>query len=70
MNEFYRVLTDYGHVLEESESVGNKDAIACILVIIPPSYRNQLVVQIMNPVLGAKRRSGWAPGRNTAYYFV
>lgn len=53
MNEFYRVLTDYGHVLEESESVGNKDAIACILVIIPPSYRNQLVVQIMNPVFWA-----------------
>ena len=50
LNEFYRVLSDYGRVLEEADAVESSDTVACILVIIPPSYRNQIAVQITDPV--------------------
>lgn len=50
LNEFCRVLSDYGRVLEEADAAESSDAVACILVIIPPSYRNQIAVQITAPV--------------------
>lgn len=50
MNEFYRVLSDYGRILEEADETASSDAITCILVVIPPAYHNQLAVQITAPV--------------------